>query len=486
MTTFLDALKVGVNHTRTENGAVTNKSALDPVVDFFALGGALRNRPQEAVRLFNAAYAEDPQTALRTLFYLRDIRGGQGERDVFRACLQSYAGEASDSFKANLAQVPEYGRWDDLFFNGITEPVVEIIKAQLEIDLKALKDAKASVSLMAKWLPSINASSPATKDRAKKLAKALGMSNVQYRTTLSRLRRRIRLLEHDMSAKRWDQIDYGKLPSQAHRKHTKAFKRHTPDRYQAYLDSVEKGEAKINVSTVYPYEILRRVMDFTRYTIQVQDDQYAEVAWANLPDYTNGNNALVMADVSASMTWENDALAMSVAVSLAMYFAERNTGAFKGHFMTFSSEPSLVKITGKKLSSRAKQVTSAPIGGSTDLLRALRVILAAALKSEEQAPKVLYIISDMEFDQATGNANKDTIFQTAKAEFAAAGMELPHVVFWNVNARNTQMPATIHDGAVTLVSGCSPTVFGMAVEGKTPRELVDSVVNAERYQGIVA
>jgi hypothetical protein len=490
MTSFLNHLKAQTNLTHTENGALTNKSSLDPIVDFFSLAGAMRGNVEGAADLFEAALEVDPQTAVRTLFYLRDVRGGQGERDIFRAGLRrlgsrlvddTRAEEVQASFARLLQHIPEYGRWDDLFFAGITQPVAEVVAKQLTADMLAYTSGPDQpVSLLAKWLPSENATSKTTKKLARDLRVQLGLGSPEYRRVLSKLRRRIRLLEHDMSANNWNEIDYGKLPSQAHRKHVKAFYRHTPDRYQAYLGAVEKGEAKINVNTVFPYEIYEMVADPGYYGINFTPNQYADVAWANLPDHTNGKNALVMADVSGSMNGRP----MAVSVSLALYFAERNKGVFHNHFMTFSSTPQLVEVKGDSLTERMMNIIKSEWGMSTNLSAAFRAILRASVQSNEPPPEVLYIVSDMEFDYATGGG-QETIFQTARREFADAGYQLPHVVFWNVNARNMQSPATILDGAVGLVSGCSPTVFAMAVENKTPRELVEAVVNSERYERIV-
>jgi hypothetical protein len=499
--TFLTALNQGLNLTTTENGAVTNKSSLDAVVDFFGLAGAMRDRPTAAADLFAQAYAEEPLTAVRTMFYLRDVRGGQGERDVFKACLSRLAEIAPEDYASVLEHVPFYGRWDDVLHDGVKYLAKELILQQWNADIDAL-NAGESVSLLAKWLPSENASSPVTKALGAEMAEALGLLPVEYRQTLSALRARIRLLEQQMSSNDWEFIDYGKLPSQAHRRHTKAFVRHTPERYQEYLASVKKGQQKINVNTVYPYEIWHMV--------QKGETDYANVAWESLPDYTRGANALVMADTSSSMTWHNHARAMATSVSLALYFAERNTGPFKGYFMSFSSEPKLIKVTGSSLSQRMANITRYTDSANTNLLAAFRVILTAARVAPEETPKVLYVISDMEFDAAvpavrqyekrmlarrnswTGQIETQvvnvpildpghSIFETAKAEFAAAGLTLPHVVFWNVEARQNQAPALAHDGHVSLVSGLSPTIFSQVVEGRSPRELVDKVVHGQRY-----
>lgn len=476
MTTFLQEISREINLTRTENGAVTNASSLNAVVDFFAAAGAMRDTPDKAADLFEKAYREDPQTAIRTMFYLRDVRGGQGERAVFRACLKRLADLGFTPMDKVLKHIPEYGRWDDLFYQGstVTGGMAKIIGDQLVKDADAYNRGE-SVSLLAKWLPSDT--SKGRKDLAVNLRKAIGLDQRKYRKVLSRLRARIGLLEQDMSAKRWREIDWGKLPSRAHMTHVKAFHRHTPAEYQAYLDSVVKGEAKVNAATLYPYELYDMV--------NAGQSQAADALWANLPDYTRGNDGIVLADVSGSMSGRP----MSVSVSLALYFADRNQGVYKDHFMTFSSTPKIEKVEGKTLADRMRAIeNSTGWYGSTDLHAAFRAILAAGQRSG-QVPKTLYVVSDMEFNAAFGfyrnDRTVDTIFETAKREFAAAGLVLPHVVFWNVNARNSNYPALAHDGNVTLVSGLSPTVFGMAVEGKSPAELVRDVVNGPRYQPIV-
>lgn len=473
---FLNALRTVTNYTLTENGALTNKSSLDPVVDFFSLAGAMRERPQMAADLFQSAYHAEPLSAVRTLFYLRDVRGGQGERDVFRASLARLWQIDPSTAQKVMEYIPEYGRWDDIFTTPVDKigTITPLIWNQLQADL-----ASERPSLMAKWLPSENTSSEQTKRTARLLRTNLGYTSESYRRILSALRARIRLLEHDMSTNNWNGIDYSSIPSQAHRKHVKAFNRHTPDRYQKYLDSVTKGEAKINVNALYPYEIYNMVNTGSGWYANFTENQYANVAWENLPDFTNGEDALVMADTSASM----NGLPLAVSVSLALYFAERNKGAFKGYFMTFSGSPELVKVQGDTLAKRMQNISRANWQQNTDMAKAFRAILKAALKAQEAPPKVLYVVSDMEFDRCT-YGNQDTVFQTMRQEYAYAGHQLPHVVFWNVNARQTQSPATVLDGNVSLVSGCSPTVFGMAVNRKSPRELVDDVVNGERYQRI--
>ncbi len=462
---FLNHLKKATNSVKTENDAKAYKSTLNPVLDFFALAGAMRGRPNDALRLFRLAFKADPQAAVRCLFYLRDVRGGQGERNLFRICFNDLAAKDKQLADSLAVHIPEYGRWDDYL-------VPSLVKSQLEID-EASMAKDESVSLMAKWLPSENSSSKSTRDSAVWLAEQLGLSRSQYRKRVVALRKYIGLLEHKMSGKQWSEIDYSSLPSQAMRKHLAAFRRHDNDRFSKYLGSVAKGESKINTSTLYTYEVFDAI---------TSDEAAANIMWKNLPDYTDGLDSLVMADVSGSM-WGRP---MSVSVSLALYFAERNTGIFKDHFMTFSESPDLVEVVGNSLTERLSMIKTAAWGMNTNLQAAFESILNAATSSgqgQSGMPNVLYIISDMELDVCT-KADK-SLFKHAKKKFAKAGLRLPHVVFWNVNSRQDQLPATILDGEVTLISGASQSAFKYAVEGTTPEEFMLEVINSERYNKIM-
>lgn len=476
---FLDELQKNTNHyTLTENGAVTNASALDANLNYFSLAGAMRNRAGESRELFAKAFTTDPLTALRTLFYLRDIRGGQGERDVFRAGLQELEDIAPEVAVKVVENdwVGEYGRYDDLlsFRKGDTlGALAGFIKKKLSQDEEDMKDGK-TVSLLAKWLPSENTSSELTKKQAQAIAKLVGLSPRKYRKRIVALRKYIKLLEQQMSENRWSEIDYSKVPSQAGRKHVKAFMRHDEKRYREFLDQVNSGEAKINTGTLFTYEVFDM--------IAAGDVEAANTIWNNLPDYTDGTNALVMADVSGSMTGRP----MSISVSLALYFAEHNTGPFSGCYMTFSNVPALTKVVGDTLADKLRFIEHHNVGYNTDLAKAFDAILNAAIKSGakgDDMPRTLYIISDMEFDDQMSNCG-ETNFDTAQRKFKEAGLELPHVVFWNVNARQNQSPATKFDSRVTLISGSSQSAFKYAVQGKTPIELMNEVVNGERYAKI--
>jgi hypothetical protein len=469
--TFLNTLDRNLNKsTYTENGAISNASTLDPILDYFSRAGAMRGRVQDAVNLFDKAYSVDPVLALRCLFYLRDIRGGQGEREVFRATL---ANLDADVLNQVLEFIPEYGRWDDM---PINEDTASYLFQQLHTD-EADMSAGKSVSLMAKWLPSENTSSAKTVEKARFLIKSWGITPRQYRKRIGALRKYIKLLEQKMSANDWD-IDYSKLPSQAHRKHVKAFYRHDETGYSKYLQDVASGKQKINAGTLFTYEIYDELSKNGKSVLKAMT-----ALWNALPDYTNGTNALVMADVSGSMMGRP----ISVSTTLAVYFAERNTGPFAGKYMTFTDIPQLVTVSGNNLYDKLNYVEHSHIGYNTNLAAAFDAILKAAIDSnatQEELPAILYVISDMEFDGAMHD-NSETNFEYAQRKFEEAGYKLPHVVFWNVNCRNNQSPATKYDDKVTLISGSNQSAFKYAVEHKTPLELMQEVLNGDRYAKIV-
>ncbi len=469
---FLNTLEKNTNKsTYTENGALTNASSLDVVLDYFAMAGAMRTRPEEAVKLFQKAYNVNPLMAVRCLFYLRDVRGGAGERDIFRRTLNAMD---SDLLSKVIEYVGEFGRYDDIPVNGTT---ADFLYQQFLLDEANMRDGK-SVSLLAKWLPSENTSSATTVEKAKFLIDSWGLSHKQYRKRVSALRKYIKILEQKMSANEWDEIEFGKIPSQAHRKHIKAFFKHDKERYLKYLEDVKTGKEKINSGTLFTYEIYDELRK--GYHDKHVLDAMTEM-WKALPDYTNGTNALVMADVSGSMCGRP----MSVSTTLAVYFAERNKGPFANKYMTFTDIPQLVTVQGSNLWDKINYVERSHVGYNTNLAAAFDAILKAAVQSkatQEELPSVLYVISDMEFDCCRAD---ETNFETAQRKFSEAGYELPHVVFWNVNSRNNQQPATKFDDRVTLISGSNQSAFKYAVEGKNPLELMEDVLNGDRYSKIV-
>ena len=463
---YLNNLKKGTNKTKTDNGADTLKSTLNPLVDFFALGGATRDNETLGLDLFKKAFSFDELKAIRILFYLRDIRGGQGERNLFRNALEYLGKKEKEVAKKIVNYIPEYGRFDDMFSLPV-EMYLPLIKEQLTEDFKS-----KTPSLLAKWLPSENTSSAKTRALAKEIREALEGTPKEYRQLLSALRKKIKLVEHNLTEKDYDSIDYGKIPSQASLKYRKAFFRNDEKNYQKFLDAVVKGEKTINAATLFPYQVYDAV--------RADGEATANALWKNLPDYTDGKNALVVADVSGSMSGRP----MSVSVSLALYFAERNKGIFKDHFITFSGDPQLQEVKGKTLSQRMNSIETAEWEMNTNVKAVFKLLVDTAVENNaepEEMPSTIYIISDMEFDEC---AEGGTNFEAIDKMYAKAGYKRPSLVFWNVDAKNKQVPVEHDQEGVTLVSGCSPSTFRLVMEDKTPEDLMEDVINSERYSTI--
>jgi len=449
----------------TDNGAITFIRSGSNLLDFYAQGGAMRRNPEKAVDLFKKAFAEDREKAVKILFYLRDVRGGQGERDLFRNCLEWLGTTYPEVFEKIVDFVPEYGRWDDIFFDN--EKAMKLIVNQLRVDQES-----SAPSLLAKWMPTINASSKTTKAKARWIAGKMGISEVAYRKLVRSIRKKIKVVEEKMSAREWDKINYSQVPSQASRIYKNAFKKHDEERYGKFIEKAVTGDVKINAKTLYPYQIYK--------SAQFDYSKTLEALWNQLPDYTQGKNALVVADVSGSMSGDP----ISVSVSLALYFAERNIGQFKDHFITFSARPRLQRIQGETLEDKMNSIENADWDMNTDLQAVFELILNTAVKNavlQDEMPETIYIISDMEFDEADrGRTN----FQNIEDKYANAGYKRPNIVFWNVNASGSNLPVQKSEEGVSLVSGFSPVIFKLAVEGKTPEQVMNDTISSERYAKI--
>ena len=485
---MLEHLKKEANRVHTENGAVTHATTDSDCLDLFATIGALRSAgDQEILDRFVRAFTEDPDLALKTLFFARDVRGGLGERKVFRVCLQWLAHNAASSARKNIPYVAEFGRWDDLLSllgTPCEKDAVQLIKKQLQTDLEAM-DRGDDVSLLAKWLPSVNASNAQTVRQAKRIARFLGMTDAAYRKTLVKLRERIRIIENSLREKDYS-FDYTKQPAKAMFKYRKAFCRNDGERYGAFLSKVSRGEAQLHTGTLAPYEIISPF-----FCNQVSDQEAAAIdaTWKAQEDFTGGENALVVIDGSGSMYGYGEPKPIAVALSLGIYFAERNTGAFGNYFITFSENPQLVQIKGENIFEKVRYCCSYNEVANTNVRKVFELILRAAVKNkvpQSQMPPTLYIISDMEFDCCAKGADI-TNFEYAKRLFAEAGYQLPRVVFWNVQSRNRQQPVTMNEQGVALVSGCSPRIFSMVTGGNlSPMSYMLEVLGAERYAKIAA
>ena len=478
MSTLLNAMQT--KNSLTENGMSTNSSSLNHCVDLFFQIGAMRG--QDKTRLINAftkAFGEDSLTAMRLLFWARDVRGGAGERQIFKDIIAYLAANRTETLSKNLHLITEFGRWDDLLVLVGTP----LEKQALDLIAKGLAEKNG---LCAKWMPRPNVANREDKRCANALRKHLGLTPKEYRKLLVE---NSNTVEQLMCAKEWTKIDYSKLPSKAMSDLMKAFSKNDLERFQAYLTSVEKGEAKINAGAVYPYDIVKN--------LKQGNAKGANVQWDALPNYMEGSSERVLPVVDVSGSMESPAggnaavTCMDVAISLGLYISERNVGPFKDAFVTFSESPSLQILKGS-LNERYNQLARADWAMSTNLEAVFNLVLSKAKDSnvsESEMPTMILILSDMEFNSATNSYRSRSAWNPTAQEmiremYEQAGYKMPSIVYWNIQSRgDNNKPVQFDTNGTALVSGFSPALLTNLLGGKdmTPYSMMMSVIDSERY-----
>lgn len=463
----------------TDNGAVSYASSLNHNVDlFFRIGSA---RGQNLTKEFDMAFHEDEDTAIRMLQWVRDVRGGSGERETFRSILKHM--ESQSIYHAALVRVigkiPEIGRFDDLFvfqtdkFKGIAYRLVA----------SYLSEGNA---LAAKWCPREKSNRKEDRQVAKELMAFMKLSPKQYRKMLVELTSAV---ETQMCAKEWNQINFQAVPSVASRRYAKAFGKNATVAYSDYLVKVAEGGAKMNASAIFPYDVASIATQWNSDSTSVLA---ADLQWKALPDYTNGKRILAMIDLSSSMNELVPGTRHShrhMAISLGLYVAEKNKGAFKNVFLAFSNDPVIGRVKDGNIVARYQSIANSVVAYSTNFQKAFDYILSHAIKhkvSNDEMPEIIVVPSDMQFN-LTGS--HDTNFQAIRNKFENAGYTMPKLVFWQMNGSKSGTPVRASQDNVSLISGFSPAIL-KAVLGDTdvkeepkedPIETMKKALYVERY-----
>lgn len=468
MNTFVNAV---VNQeATTTNGMKARKSTAKATVDLFYGIGASRGK--NIVPAFIAAYVEDKDLALRIALWARDARGGAGERQLFRDILKHLEKTDKKAASALLKKVPELGRWDDIF-------------VFTDKDLKAeaytmLGDAlRASNGLAAKWTPRKG-------EVAREIREFFGMTPKQYRKSLVAL---TKVVETQMCAQDWDNINFSHVPSVASARYKKAFTRHTTKFAEYVQKLVDKTDptVKVNAAAVYPYDVLKGINSYSNNYGKTELDHIV-AQWEALPNFVGDANILPLVDVSGSMCCpaggSGTTTCMDVAVSLGLYLAEKNQGKFKDTFLTFSSSPELLHLKGN-IVQKMQQMVKSDWGMSTDLHKALEKILDVAVKgqvAQAEMPEMLLILSDMQFNGCV--THNDSALEMIERKYAAAGYSMPQVVFWNLNSKDN-VPVKADKSGVALVSGFSPSIMSALLAADmsefTPEGIMRKAVMVDRY-----
>ena len=462
---LLNGMKKNSTITNTK-GSEYYFSTYDSNLDFFTMISRY-NSDEELIRLFNNALNEDEDLALANLLYVLDIRGGKGERRIFKTIFKDLCINNPSCALRVLPFIGELGRYDYVLVGldtPINDEVINLIKLQLEDDLK-----NDHPSLLAKWLPS-HRTHNINSLTAKKIMSALSMTEKEYRKILSELRTKLNIVEKNLTNKKYDNIDFSKVPTKAMIKYTKAYMKRMAEKYSEYKNQVKIGTTKINTDGLFSYEIIKNIL----WGNQVDEELY-DLMWKNQKDVLNGcnTNVLVMADTSGSMTCYGG-IPYATSVGLALYIAERNTGIFKNHFITFSAKPYLCEIKGKTIKEKVNNIPS--IIANTDIDKAFELILNTAKENrlkQEELPSHLLIISDMEFDQGI-YTKSGTNFDGWKESFENEGYKLPTIIFWNVAGSTHGVPVTKFDNDVAMISGFSTNILEniLTLENYSPNSIM--------------
>jgi hypothetical protein len=482
MSDFVNAIQT--ENTKTKNGMTTSSSTLNECINLFFSIGSMRGGDVDRLNsLFSKAFTEDPQTAMRILFWARDVRGGAGERQIFRDVISFLAATNPEAIKVNIGLFPEYGRWDDvqtLFNTSLEDEAINLI----------IEGIKAEDGLCAKWVPRKG-------EVFNKVRRALKTDPKTLRKTLVSLSNTV---EQKMCSKDWDNIEYSKIPSLAMSRYGKAFGRNDQDRFGQYIESLQRGETTVNAGALYPYDVTKNLSS------HMGDSALANEQWKALPNYMEDSDELILpvVDVSGSMSCSagnsKTVTCMDVAVSLGLYISEKNEGVFKDMFITFSSTPSIQKLGGN-LKERFTQLRRSDWSMSTNIQATFELILDQAVKHsipQDKMPTKVLILSDMQFDQAKGSVahrwSRDvehdwnpTAQSLIKDMYSRAGYEVPNIIFWNINSRGgDNFPVRYDEEGTALVSGFSPSIMKSLLGGEnmTPISIMNSTVNSERYEPI--
>ena len=466
MNAFVTA--VANQEARTANGMKARKSTAKATVDLFYKIGASRGK--NIVGDFTAAYVENADVALRIAQWARDVRGGAGERQLFRDILVHLEKRDPDAALALLRKVPEVGRWDDIFV--FQSPTLKSAAYSM------LGDAlRAKNGLAAKWTPRKG-------PIAAEVRSFFGMTPKQYRKSLVAL---TKVVETQMCAGDWDNINFSHVPSVASRLYKKAFNRHTPA-FAEYVAKLVSGDktVKVNANAIFPHDVLKGIAhSYTK--LDKTDTDHVIAQWDALPNYVGDASILPLVDVSGSMTTSvpgSTVRCLDVAVSLGLYLADKNKGAFKDTFLTFSSKPQLVTLKGN-IVDKVTQMSKSDWEMSTNLHAAMDKILSVAVKGSVPAsdmPAMLLILSDMQFNQCA--RFDDTAMQMIERKFTDAGYVVPQIVFWNLNSSDN-VPVKADKSGAALVSGFSPSIMtsllAADLEQFTPEGIMLKTVMSDRY-----
>ncbi len=462
--------------SHTANGAPSLSTSDGALVNLFYR--CVRGIDDKTLYALAEEAAKDSMlNTLKIIAYVRDIRGGKGERDLGRALFQWLLSREHLLIQNMWLYLDTYGRYDDLIHlppkSLAYKEYVRLIGNQLKQDLVQMKDNK-QVSLVAKWIPSESSAINKKTNFTYRLARSMKIGMPELRKIyLTPLRNHINILERNMCSMNWPVIEYEKLPSQALNRHVEAFKRNDLEKYNAYLEALKNKTAIVNVKALHPHEVVKKYMECR------ERDELTEAQWQEMLKDLPESNAVVLSDVSSSMSGLPMLISVTLGILLSSICSNRD---FHRRVLTFESQPRFVQLSGESLHKDVQTLMNAPWGGSTNICAAFDAILET---NSEKPVDRLIIVSDMQFNRADSVYNEST-YQVMKQKFVSANKKMPHVVFWNVNGAFNDFQALANIPGVSMVSGFSVDILEAILQGDslTPYDTMMRVLNRERYSHI--
>ncbi len=475
--------------TLTENGAISNSSTGDLLLNQFSKAATFVGRDEKDVFAdMSQIWGENPSLAFSFVLYLRmitrktkgffeseSVQMGQGVRDESFKRLKWIAKYHPTEFNKNMWLIPVVGTWKDLW----SESLINVIARDqvYELVAKGIQDPYMK-DLVAKYLPRIKSGSNTTNDRhkslnvwARGLCKYLGWNEKQYRVFKST--GKAHDFQRKISGKLFDEISWKEIPGKAlfnitqsrGRKDQKTFlERHNLE--TSYLKWLEtQPTAKF---TGYVYELFKKTQTnmslAQKLTIDKQFDGLLALAKQNSGGIKE--NVWCALDTSGSMESRvvGDISALDICVSLGIFFSSLNEGAFKDHVIMFDSTSRKLKLSGT-FTDKAMQVPSDSMG-STNFQSVIDEIVRIKISNPnipiEDFPTTLLICSDMSFN----NSGSDSNYNVAMQKLSDVGLPKMKIIWWFVTGRAADFPSTIDDEGVTIIGGFDPSVVSLIIGGE--------------------
>jgi len=491
---FLDALRK--HNILTENGAVSNNTTGNILLDQFSKSATYKNRDIQLVfDDMSAAFGESPLISLYLTFYLRmitrklkgdteteKVQSGQGVRDESFKRFVWLARYQPDIFYKNMWLIPVVGTWKDLWH----ETLIHELNRDKVYGLVAYCIQNYNKELIAKYLPRIRSKSNTRNQRHKDLnkwvigfCKFIGWTEKEYRKFKSTGQAHV--FQRTICSRMYDKIDWKTIPGKALNMLTVAkgsdnltfIERHgLVDNYIDWLK--EQPTAKF---TGYVHDLFlqatigEKLSLVQKMTIDKQFDGLIELGKQN--EGGIHGNVICALDTSESMTWpeaklKDDLYAYDICLSLGIYFSNLNSGYFKDQVIMFSNMSDILKLSGTFSDKVNQLINGSTYQGGTNFQSVIDEIVRVRLEDPnipiEDFPETLIVVSDMQFNPS--GRDSQTNYEVAMKKLSDVGLRNMKIVWWWVTGRKKDFPSTIEDNGVTMIGGYDPSIITLLLGGE--------------------